>query len=46
MTYSLAVNAAPAILSFTPAPGALGEAVAGEGYSQVISARGGTGTLT
>lgn len=43
--YSLSVNAA-ATFVFSPAGGALGEAMAGEEYSQPISATGGTGALT
>ncbi len=43
-TYSLQVNV-PAAFVFTPAAGALSEAMAGEDYSQPISARGGTGAL-
>lgn len=43
--YSLSVNAA-ATFVFSPAGGALSEAMAGEEYSQAISATGGTGALT
>ncbi|WP_429941225.1 putative Ig domain-containing protein [Agrobacterium vitis] len=42
--YTLTVNAAASI-AFSPAGGALKEAMAGEAYSQQISATGGTGTL-
>ncbi|MCM2468426.1 putative Ig domain-containing protein [Agrobacterium vitis] len=42
--YTLTVNAAASI-AFSPAGGALKDAMAGEAYSQQISATGGTGTL-
>ncbi|MBB4955928.1 hypothetical protein H4S14_003970 [Agrobacterium vitis] len=42
--YTLTVNAAASI-AFSPSGGALKEAMAGEAYSQQISATGGTGTL-
>ncbi|MCF1432628.1 hemagglutinin [Agrobacterium vitis] len=42
--YTLTVNAAASI-AFSPAGGALKEAMAGEAYSQQISATGGTGSL-
>ncbi|WP_378940910.1 putative Ig domain-containing protein [Mesorhizobium sp. ANAO-SY3R2] len=43
--YTIAVAAAPTSFVFSPAGGALTEAMAGEEYSQPISATGGTGTL-
>ncbi|WP_343315725.1 putative Ig domain-containing protein [Brucella sp. BE17] len=43
-TYTLKVNAAPSFI-FTPAAGSLPAAMAGEDYSQQISAKGGTGAL-
>ncbi|WP_246726238.1 putative Ig domain-containing protein, partial [Rhizobium lusitanum] len=42
--YSITVATTPGTLNFTPAGGALSEAMAGEAYSQQISASGGTGT--
>lgn len=46
-TYSLQVNAAgSASFVFTPAAGAMPEAMAGEDYSQAVSATGGTAPLT
>lgn len=45
--YTLTVTKRPVSFTFTPADGAvLKEAMAGEAYSQPISATGGTGTLT
>ncbi|MBD9544758.1 cadherin-like beta sandwich domain-containing protein [Ensifer sp. ENS04] len=44
-SYSLSIAPAPSSFSFTPAGGALGEAMAGEDYSQLIVATGGTGTM-
>lgn len=43
--YTLTVDPAVASLVFTPAGGALPEAMAGEAYSQPISASGGSGSL-
>ncbi|WP_180336097.1 putative Ig domain-containing protein [Pleomorphomonas diazotrophica] len=43
--YSLTINAPVASLVFIPAGGALPEAMAGEAYSQSISASGGSGSL-
>ena len=45
--YSLTVNAPATVFNFTPSSGTvLKEAMAGEDYSQPISAKGGTGALT
>jgi len=43
--YSITVEQ-EVIFTFTPAPGALNDAMAGEDYTQPISAAGGTGTMT
>ena len=40
--YSLQINAAPASISFSPAGGALPEAMAGEDYTTTITVSGGT----
>ncbi|WP_206110592.1 cadherin-like beta sandwich domain-containing protein [Pannonibacter phragmitetus] len=40
--YSLQINAAPASISFSPAGGALPEAMAGEDYTTAITVSGGT----
>ncbi|WP_190237050.1 cadherin-like beta sandwich domain-containing protein [Allorhizobium terrae] len=45
VNYQLSIAAAPANLVFSPAGGALSEAMAGEDYRQEIAAKGGTGTL-
>ncbi|MBB3609589.1 putative Ig domain-containing protein [Rhizobium sp. BK602] len=42
--YTIAIAPPPTTFVFTPAGGALPEAMAGEAYSQQISATGGTGT--
>ncbi|TXI03187.1 MAG: hemagglutinin [Rhizobium sp.] len=42
--YTLAISPPPTTFAFTPAGGALSEAMAGEAYSQQVSATGGTGT--
>ena len=44
VAYTIAIAPPPTTFVFTPAGGALSEAMAGEAYSQQISASGGTGT--
>jgi len=43
---SASVTPTPVTLSFSPASGVLDPAMAGEGYTQAISATGGSGTVT
>nr|WP_256483868.1 putative Ig domain-containing protein [Aliihoeflea sp. 40Bstr573] len=45
VSYSVAVSAPPTVFAFAPSSGALAEAMAGEDYTQQISASGGSGAL-